>query len=206
MNQVQKRTRAGRSLQYWPGERIHWPVRRERVARTYAASANGAQTGLGAEDLTTACATLYSGESRRQSIVSFCVLASGSSGNAALLSTDNTRILLDAGLSMKELGRRLALIGEEIERIDAILITHEHSDHGSSNPAKPTSSAPARRSESRKRRSTKRSSSRPSTAPASYYRAVRRGFHLLSSGDVLVHDADRPRHFRPGIARRRSTK
>jgi len=57
------------------------------------------------------------------------VLGSGSSGNAALLATENTRILLDAGLSMKELARRLAAIGEEFERIDAILISHEHSDH-----------------------------------------------------------------------------
>jgi phosphoribosyl 1,2-cyclic phosphodiesterase len=57
------------------------------------------------------------------------VLASGSSGNAALLAAGNTRILLDAGLSMKELGRRLASIGESLQNIDAILITHEHSDH-----------------------------------------------------------------------------
>lgn len=57
------------------------------------------------------------------------MLASGSSGNAALLSTNNARILLDAGLSLRELTRRLAAIGEEIERLDAILITHEHSDH-----------------------------------------------------------------------------
>jgi phosphoribosyl 1,2-cyclic phosphodiesterase len=56
-------------------------------------------------------------------------LASGSSGNAALLATENTRILVDAGLSMKELGKRLAAIGEELRRIDAILITHEHTDH-----------------------------------------------------------------------------
>lgn len=61
--------------------------------------------------------------------VSFCILASGSSGNAAFLSTGNTRILIDAGLSMKELARRLALIGESLESIDAILISHEHSDH-----------------------------------------------------------------------------
>jgi len=61
--------------------------------------------------------------------VKFCVLASGSSGNAALLATENTRILVDAGLSMKELRRRLAAIGEDLIRIDAILITHEHSDH-----------------------------------------------------------------------------
>jgi phosphoribosyl 1,2-cyclic phosphodiesterase len=62
------------------------------------------------------------------------VLASGSSGNAALLATAHTRILLDAGLSMKELGRRLALIGEDFDRLDAILITHEHSDHVSGLP------------------------------------------------------------------------
>jgi phosphoribosyl 1,2-cyclic phosphodiesterase len=57
------------------------------------------------------------------------VLASGSSGNAALLATENTRILLDAGLSMREVGKRLASIGEDLTRVDAILITHEHSDH-----------------------------------------------------------------------------
>ena len=57
------------------------------------------------------------------------MLASGSSGNAALLATDKTRILVDAGLSMKELAKRLASIGESLEALDAILITHEHSDH-----------------------------------------------------------------------------
>jgi phosphoribosyl 1,2-cyclic phosphodiesterase len=62
------------------------------------------------------------------------VLASGSSGNAALLATDKTRILVDAGLSMRELGKRLAAIGEDLERLDAILITHEHSDHVSGLP------------------------------------------------------------------------
>ena len=62
-------------------------------------------------------------------IVKFCVLASGSSGNAALLATEKTRILLDAGLSMRELGKRLVAAGEDLGRIDAILITHEHSDH-----------------------------------------------------------------------------
>ena len=57
------------------------------------------------------------------------MLASGSSGNAALLATENTRILVDAGLTMKELRRRLAAIGEDLASIDAIVITHEHSDH-----------------------------------------------------------------------------
>ena len=62
-------------------------------------------------------------------IVRFCVLASGSSGNSAFLSTSKTRILIDAGLSLKELTRRLAEIGESPEDLDAVLITHEHSDH-----------------------------------------------------------------------------
>src|ERR1039457_1573456 len=72
---------------------------------------------------------VYSEGSGEKTTVKFCVLASGSSGNAALLATENTRILVDAGLSMRELRKRLASIGESLENIDAILITHEHSDH-----------------------------------------------------------------------------
>jgi phosphoribosyl 1,2-cyclic phosphodiesterase len=56
-------------------------------------------------------------------------LASGSSGNSAFLASSKTRILIDAGLSLKELTRRLAEIGEKPEDLDAVLITHEHSDH-----------------------------------------------------------------------------
>jgi len=62
------------------------------------------------------------------------VLASGSAGNAAFLSTSKTRVLIDAGLSVKELTRRLAEIGEKPEDLDAVLITHEHSDHVSGLP------------------------------------------------------------------------
>jgi phosphoribosyl 1,2-cyclic phosphodiesterase len=62
-------------------------------------------------------------------IVKFCVIASGSSGNCALIATEKTRVLVDAGLSFRELSKRLASIGEQPDRIDAILITHEHSDH-----------------------------------------------------------------------------
>src|SRR5689334_14629027 len=62
-------------------------------------------------------------------IVKFCVLASGSSGNVAFIATNRTRILVDAGLSFRELQRRLAIIGESAESFDAILVTHEHCDH-----------------------------------------------------------------------------
>ena len=62
------------------------------------------------------------------------MLASGSTGNAAFLSTSKTRVLIDAGLSVKELTRRLAEIGEKPEDLDAILITHEHCDHISGLP------------------------------------------------------------------------
>ena len=71
---------------------------------------------------------------RSRPIVKFCVLASGSSGNAALLATEKTRILVDAGLSVLQLRKRLAAIGEDLNSIDAVLITHEHSDHISGLP------------------------------------------------------------------------
>jgi phosphoribosyl 1,2-cyclic phosphodiesterase len=57
------------------------------------------------------------------------VLASGSSGNATFIATSKTRILIDAGLSVRDLARRLAELGERPEDLDAVLITHEHSDH-----------------------------------------------------------------------------
>ena len=59
----------------------------------------------------------------------FTVLASGSKGNSALLATSSTRILVDAGLSGRELFRRMSLAGHDPAILDAIVITHEHSDH-----------------------------------------------------------------------------
>ena len=61
--------------------------------------------------------------------VSVTVLASGSKGNCTLVASSGTRLLVDAGLSCKELLRRIASCGECFTGIDAILITHEHSDH-----------------------------------------------------------------------------
>ena len=62
-------------------------------------------------------------------MVRFTVLASGSKGNATVVSGGRSRILVDAGLSCRELFRRMKLVGEEPETLDAIVITHEHSDH-----------------------------------------------------------------------------
>jgi phosphoribosyl 1,2-cyclic phosphodiesterase len=61
--------------------------------------------------------------------VSVSVLASGSRGNCALVASSSTRILVDAGLSGRETFKRLKGLGERVEEISAILITHEHSDH-----------------------------------------------------------------------------
>lgn len=61
----------------------------------------------------------------------FTVLGSGSTGNAILICTGETKILVDAGLSAKEILRRLALVGVDSGDLDGILITHEHSDHAS---------------------------------------------------------------------------
>ena len=59
----------------------------------------------------------------------FTVLGSGSTGNAVLISSERTNVLIDAGLSAKEILRRLAAVGVDPGDLDAILITHEHSDH-----------------------------------------------------------------------------
>ena len=58
-----------------------------------------------------------------------CLLASGSKGNSILVESGKTRLLIDAGLSARELRKRLDSIGIEAESLDALLITHEHGDH-----------------------------------------------------------------------------
>ena len=68
-------------------------------------------------------------------IVKVCVLASSSAGNSVLVATEKTRILVDAGLSRREIAKRLAAIGEDLASLNAILITHEHCDHVCGLPA-----------------------------------------------------------------------
>jgi phosphoribosyl 1,2-cyclic phosphodiesterase len=61
--------------------------------------------------------------------VHFTILGSGSGGNCAYLETDETRLLIDAGFSGRQIRERLASIGRSPESLHGILITHEHSDH-----------------------------------------------------------------------------
>lgn len=62
-------------------------------------------------------------------MVRFTVLSSGSKGNSAVVTGGKTRVLVDAGLSCRELFKRMRLAGEDPSTLDAIVITHEHSDH-----------------------------------------------------------------------------
>ncbi|UQS82100.1 MBL fold metallo-hydrolase [Bombilactobacillus folatiphilus] len=62
-------------------------------------------------------------------VMQISVLASSSQGNSLYIKTPNKRILVDAGLSGKKIKDLLASIGEDIQQLDAILVTHEHSDH-----------------------------------------------------------------------------
>lgn len=59
----------------------------------------------------------------------FCPLASGSSGNLIYLGTKEVKLLVDCGLSFKNIKERLAKIHVGIDQIDALLVTHEHADH-----------------------------------------------------------------------------
>jgi phosphoribosyl 1,2-cyclic phosphodiesterase len=59
----------------------------------------------------------------------FTVLGSGSTGNAVLITAGKTKVLVDAGLSAKEIVRRCTEVGEDVSKLDAVLVTHEHSDH-----------------------------------------------------------------------------
>lgn len=62
-------------------------------------------------------------------MLSLSVLGIGSSGNCAVIRTERTCLLLDAGLSARQIVLRLELMGLKLEDLDGILLTHEHGDH-----------------------------------------------------------------------------
>jgi phosphoribosyl 1,2-cyclic phosphodiesterase len=59
----------------------------------------------------------------------FASLGSGSSGNATVVSCENTHLLVDCGFSLRETRRRLARLGLSLDQISAVVVTHEHGDH-----------------------------------------------------------------------------
>lgn len=62
-------------------------------------------------------------------MLKFCSLYSGSTGNSLFLESSNSKILIDSGVSAKKIVDGLSSINVDINDIDAILVTHEHSDH-----------------------------------------------------------------------------
>ncbi|HEY4008879.1 MAG TPA: MBL fold metallo-hydrolase [Acidobacteriaceae bacterium] len=74
-------------------------------------------------------AAIVTGMWRILTLVRMTVLASGSRGNATVVAAGGTSVLVDAGLSCREILRRMASAGEDPARLNAILITHEHLDH-----------------------------------------------------------------------------
>ncbi|HIJ73880.1 MAG TPA: MBL fold metallo-hydrolase, partial [Candidatus Hydrogenedentes bacterium] len=59
----------------------------------------------------------------------FCLLSSGSAGNALLVASATTKILIDVGLSFRQLHCRAEAVGESLDGLRAVFITHEHNDH-----------------------------------------------------------------------------
>jgi Metal-dependent hydrolases of the beta-lactamase superfamily I len=59
----------------------------------------------------------------------FCPLFSGSSGNSTFIASNNTKILVDAGLAGKNIEKALSSINQNPKELDAIFVTHEHTDH-----------------------------------------------------------------------------
>ena len=62
-------------------------------------------------------------------MLNFCSLYSGSSGNSLFVETENTKLLIDAGVSSKKIENALDGLNINPSLLDGILITHEHSDH-----------------------------------------------------------------------------
>lgn len=62
-------------------------------------------------------------------MLGFCPLGSGSKGNCIYLSTPQSKILIDAGFSTRAIQQKLSEVDVDLSEIDAILVTHEHSDH-----------------------------------------------------------------------------
>ncbi|HEX9665915.1 MAG TPA: MBL fold metallo-hydrolase [Thermodesulfobacteriota bacterium] len=63
-----------------------------------------------------------------------CTLASGSSGNSLFIQTNSSKILIDAGISLRQIKARLKKLDVELSDLDAVIVSHEHLDHAMSIP------------------------------------------------------------------------
>src|SRR4051812_41252003 len=72
---------------------------------------------------------MFSGSIKNSIVFSLTLLGSGSAGNSALVSTGHCKILVDGGLSARQLVLRLEQCGVAPEQLDGVLLTHEHGDH-----------------------------------------------------------------------------
>jgi len=61
--------------------------------------------------------------------VNVTILGSGSAGNCVFIETETTRVLVDAGLSGRQIKERLAGLGRHVEQLHGVVLTHEHGDH-----------------------------------------------------------------------------
>jgi len=62
-------------------------------------------------------------------MIEYCALASGSNGNCYYVGNEEEAVLIDAGISRKQVLKRMKEVGLKIEKVKAVLISHEHSDH-----------------------------------------------------------------------------
>jgi phosphoribosyl 1,2-cyclic phosphodiesterase len=74
-------------------------------------------------------AALRTNPARRRTVLEFCALASGSKGNAVYVGSEGRGVLVDVGLPAREVLGRLTAAGLSPDRIEAVVVTHEHRDH-----------------------------------------------------------------------------
>ncbi len=122
----------------------------------------------------------------------FTVLGSGSTGNSVLICTEKTKVLVDVGLSAKETLRRLTLVGVHFSELDAILVTHEHSDHaGGLRVLLNTVTCPVYLSGATRDAYVREKSNKTNDEPQKRFEAIKnRQIEIESSRDFRIGDID----------------
>ncbi len=122
----------------------------------------------------------------------FTILGSGSTGNSVLICSEKTKVLVDVGLSAKETLRRLALVGVHFSELDAILVTHEHSDHaGGLRVLLNTVTCPVYLSGATREAYVREKSNKTNDEPQKRFEAIKnRQIEIESSRDFRIGDID----------------